>query len=132
MAVQELYPSTQVTIGPVIENGFYYDFSRKESFTEEDLKKIEKKMIEIVDRDEITRREVLNRDDAVNHFLKIGEKYKAEIIKNIPSEEDVSIYHHGKWHDLCRGPHLASTGKIGKAFKLTKVSGAYWRGDSNN
>ena len=132
MAVQELYPSTQVTIGPVIENGFYYDFSRKESFTEEDLKKIEKKMIEIVDRDEITRREVLNRDDAVNHFLKIGEKYKAEIIKNIPSGEDVSIYHHGKWHDLCRGPHLASTGKIGKAFKLTKVSGAYWRGDSNN
>ena len=132
MAVQELYPGTQVTIGPVIDNGFYYDFSRKESFTEEDLKKIEKKMIEIVDRDEITRREVLNRDDAVNHFLKIGEKYKAEIIKNIPSEEDVSIYHHGKWHDLCRGPHLASTGKIGKAFKLTKVSGAYWRGDSNN
>ena len=132
MAVQELYPGTQVTIGPVIDNGFYYDFSRKESFTEEDLKKIEKKMIEIVDRDEITRREVLNRDDAVNHFLKIGEKYKAEIIKNIPSGEDVSIYHHGKWHDLCRGPHLASTGKIGKAFKLTKVSGAYWRGDSNN
>jgi threonyl-tRNA synthetase len=132
MAVQELYPGTQVTIGPVIDNGFYYDFSRKESFTEEDLKKIEKKMIEIVDRDEITRREVLNRDEAVNHFLKIGEKYKAEIIKNIPSGEDVSIYHHGKWHDLCRGPHLASTGKIGKAFKLTKVSGAYWRGDSNN
>ena len=132
MAVQELYPSTQVTIGPVIENGFYYDFSRKEPFTEEDLKKIEKKMIEIVDRDEKTRREVWKRDDAVKHFLKIGEKYKAEIIESIPSGEEVSIYHHGKWHDLCKGPHLASTGKIGKAFKLTKVSGAYWRGDSNN
>ena len=132
MAVQELYPGTQVTIGPVIENGFYYDFSRKEPFTEEDLKKIEKKMGEIVDRDEKTYREVWKRNDAVKHFLKIGEKYKAEIIESIPSGEDVSIYHHGKWHDLCRGPHLASTGKIGKAFKLTKVSGAYWRGDSNN
>ena len=132
MAVQELYPGTQVTIGPVIDNGFYYDFSRKESFTEEDLKKIEKKMCEIVDRDEKTYREVWKRDDAVKHFLKIGEKYKAEIIESIPSGEEVSIYHHGKWHDLCRGPHLASTGKIGKAFKLTKVSGAYWRGDSNN
>ena len=132
MAVQELYPGTQVTIGPVIDNGFYYDFSRKESFTEDDLKKIEKKMAEIVDRDEKTHREVLKRDDAIKHFLKIGEKYKAEIIESIPPDEEVSIYHHGKWHDLCRGPHLASTGKIGKAFKLTKVSGAYWRGDSNN
>ena len=132
MAVQELYPGTQVTIGPVIENGFFYDFSRKEPFTEEDLKKIEKKMSEIVDRDEKTKREVWKRDDAIKHFLKIGEKYKAEIIEDIPSEEEVSIYHHGKWHDLCRGPHLASTGKIGKAFKLTKVSGAYWRGDSKN
>ena len=132
MAVQELYPGTQVTIGPVIDNGFYYDFSRKEPFTEEDLKKIEKKMGEIVDRDEKTYREVWKRDDAVKHFKKIGEKYKAEIIESIPSGEEVSIYHHGKWHDLCRGPHLASTGKIGKAFKLTKVSGAYWRGDSNN
>ena len=132
MAVQELYPGTQVTIGPVIDNGFYYDFSRKESFTEDDLKKIEKKMIEIVDRDEKTYREVWKRDEAVKHFLQIGEKYKAEIIESIPSGEEVSIYHHGKWHDLCRGPHLASTGKIGKAFKLTKVSGAYWRGDSNN
>ena len=132
MAVQELYPGTQVTIGPVIDDGFYYDFSRKEPFTEEDLKKIEKKMGEIVDRDEKTSREVWKRDDAVKHFLKIGEKYKAEIIESIPSGEEVSIYHHGKWHDLCRGPHLASTGKIGKAFKLTKVSGAYWRGDSNN
>jgi len=132
MAVQELYPGTQVTIGPVIDNGFYYDFSRKEPFTEEDLKKIEKKMGEIVDRDEKTHREVWKRDDAIKHFLKIGEKYKAEIIESIPSSEEVSIYHHGRWHDLCRGPHLASTGKIGKAFKLTKVSGAYWRGDSNN
>ena len=132
MAVQELYPGTQVTIGPVIDNGFYYDFSRKEPFTEEDLKKIEKKMGEIVDRDEKTHREVWKRDDAIKHFKKIGEKYKAEIIESIPSEEEVSIYHHGNWHDLCRGPHLASTGKIGKAFKLTKVSGAYWRGDSNN
>ena len=132
MAVQELYPGTQVTIGPVIDNGFYYDFSRKDPFTEEDLKKIEKKMGEIVDRDEKTHREVWKRDDAVKHFLKIGEKYKAEIIKSIPTGEEVSIYHHGKWHDLCRGPHLSSTGKIGKAFKLTKVSGAYWRGDSKN
>ena len=132
MAVQELYPGTQVTIGPVIDNGFYYDFSRKKPFTEEDLEKIEKKMIEIVDRDEKTYREVWKRDEAVKHFLKIGEKYKAEIIESIPSGEDVSIYHHGKWHDLCRGPHLASTGKIGKAFKLTKVSGAYWRGNSDN
>jgi len=132
MAVQELYPGTQVTIGPVIENGFFYDFSRKEPFTQEDLKKIEKKMSEIVDRDDKTKREVWKRDDAIKHFLKIGEKYKAEIIESIPSGEEVSIYHHGKWHDLCRGPHLASTGKIGKAFKLTKVSGAYWRGDSKN
>ena len=132
MAVQELYPGTQVTIGPVIENGFYYDFSRKEPFIEEDLKKIEKKMAEIVDRDEKTSREVWKRDDAIAHFLKIGEKYKAEIIEGIPTGQEVSIYHHGKWHDLCKGPHLASTGKIGKAFKLTKVSGAYWRGDSNN
>jgi threonyl-tRNA synthetase len=132
MAVQELYPKTQVTIGPVIDNGFYYDFSRKEPFTEDDLKKIEKKMAEIVDRDEKTHREVWKKDDAAKHFLKIGEKYKAEIIESISAEQEVSIYHHGKWHDLCRGPHLASTGKIGKAFKLTKVSGAYWRGDSKN
>jgi len=132
MSVQELFPGTQVTIGPVIDDGFYYDFSRKEPFTEDDLKKIEKKMGEIVDRDEKTFREVWKRDEAIKHFSKIGEKYKAEIIESIPEGEEVSIYHHGKWHDLCRGPHLASTGKIGKAFKLTKVSGAYWRGDSNN
>ena len=133
MAVQELYPGTQVTIGPVIENGFFYDFARKESFTSEDLKKIEKKMSEIIDRDVKTKKEIWKRKDAIEHFKKIGEKYKAEIIESIPGEEEISIYHHGNsWHDLCRGPHLASSGKIGKAFKLTKVSGAYWRGDSNN
>jgi threonyl-tRNA synthetase len=133
MAVQELFPGTQVTIGPVIENGFYYDFARKEPFTEEDLKKIEKKMSEIIDRDLKTRREVWKRNEAIKHFKKIGEHYKAEIIESIPKNEELSVYHHGDtWHDLCRGPHLASSGKIGKAFKLTKVSGAYWRGDSNN
>ena len=132
MAVQELFPGTQVTIGPVIEDGFYYDFSRKEPFTEEDLNKIENKMKEIVERDEKTTREVWSREKAIDHFKKIGELYKAEIIKSIPEGEEVSIYFHGKWYDLCRGPHLASTGKIGKFFKLTKVSGAYWRGDSSN
>ena len=133
MAVQELYPGTQVTIGPVIENGFFYDFARKEPFTSEDLKKIETKMSEIIERDVKTKREVWKRKDAIEHFLKMGEKYKAEIIESIPAGEELSIYHHGDtWHDLCRGPHLASAGKIGKAFKLTKVSGAYWRGDSNN
>jgi threonyl-tRNA synthetase len=133
MAVQELFPGTQVTIGPVIENGFYYDFARKEPFTSEDLKKIEIKMSEIIDKDVKTRREVLKRDEAIAHFKKMGEKYKAEIIESIPKEEELSVYHHGDaWHDLCRGPHLASSSKIGKAFKLTKVSGAYWRGDSNN
>tara|TARA_B100000579_G_scaffold120811_1_gene97215 strand:+ start:1370 stop:3286 length:1917 start_codon:yes stop_codon:yes gene_type:complete len=132
MAVQELFPKTQVTIGPVIEDGFYYDFSRKEPFSNEDLKKIESKMKEIIDRDEITKREVWKRDEAIKHFKKIGENYKAEIIEDIPKNEEVSIYYHGKWHDLCRGPHLPSTGKVGKAFKLTKVSGAYWRGNSNN
>ncbi len=132
MAVQELFPGTQVTIGPVIENGFYYDFSRKEPFTQEDLEKIEMKMKEIVDRNEKTYREVWKRNDAIEHFKQNGEHYKAEIINSIPEGEEVSIYFHGKWHDLCRGPHLSSTGKIGKYFKLTKVSGAYWRGDSNN
>ena len=132
MAVQELFPGTQVTIGPIIENGFYYDFSRKEPFTEDDLNKIENKMKEIVDRDVPTTREVWKRDKAISHFKDKGEIYKAEIIESIPQGEDVSIYFHGDWHDLCRGPHLSSTGKIGKYFKLTKVSGAYWRGDSNN
>jgi len=132
MAVQELFPGTQVTIGPTIEDGFYYDFSRKEPFTEADLKKIETKMSEIVDRDERTYREVWDRDEAISHFKKIGENYKSEIIQDIPKNEEISIYFHGKWHDLCRGPHLSSTGKIGKNFKLTKVAGAYWRGNSKN
>ncbi len=132
MAVQELFKDTQVTIGPVIENGFYYDFSRKKPFTDEDLVKIEDKMREIIDRDEPTTREVWDREKAIEHFKKKGEFYKAEIINSIPTKEEISIYFHGKWHDLCRGPHLISTGKIGKAFKLTKLAGAYWRGDSNN
>jgi threonyl-tRNA synthetase len=132
MAVQELFKDTQVTIGPVIENGFYYDFSRKKPFTDEDLVKIEEKMREIIDRDEPTTREVWDREKAIEHFKKKGELYKAEIINSIPTKEEISIYFHGKWHDLCRGPHLTSTGKIGKAFKLTKLAGAYWRGDSNN
>ena len=132
MAVQELFPGTQVTIGSVIEDGFYYDFSRKDPFTNEDLEKIEKKMKEIVDRDEKTIRETCERNKAISHFKKLGEHYKAQLINAIPAEEEVSIYFHGKWHDLCRGPHLSSTGKLGKAFKLTKISGAYWKGDSKN
>ena len=133
MAVQELFPGTQVTIGPVIENGFFYDFARKEPFTSDDLIKIEKKMSEIIDRDVTTKREVWKRNEAIKHFKDIGEKYKAEIIESIPENEELSVYHHGDtWYDLCRGPHLASSSKVGKAFKLTKVSGAYWRGDSNN
>ena len=124
MAVQELFPGTQVTIGPVIENGFYYDFARKEPFTEEDLIKIEDKMREIVDRDEQTKREVWDRNKAIKHFKKKGETYKAELIESIPNNEEVSIYFHGDWHDLCRGPHLLSTGKIGKYFKLTNLSHA--------
>ena len=132
MAVQELFPDAQVTIGPVIQDGFYYDFARKEPFTNEDLKKIEEKMKQIIDRNDSTRREVWGRDEAIKHFKEIGENYKSEIIQDIPKNEEVSIYYHGKWHDLCKGPHLPSTGKIGKSFKLIKVSGAYWRGDSNN
>ncbi len=132
MAVQELFPKTQVTIGPVIENGFYYDFARSEPFTENDLRKIETKMMEIVDRDEITKREIWDRNEAIEYFKKKGEFYKAELIESIPDGEEISIYFHGKWNDLCRGPHLSSTGKIGKNFKLMKVAGAYWRGDSKN
>ena len=110
MAVQELYPGTQVTIGPVIDNGFYYDFARKEPFTSDDLKKIEKRMSEIIDRDVKTKREVWKREKAIKHFKNIGEKYKAEIIESIPLNEELSIYHHGDtWHDLCRGPHLSSS-----------------------
>lgn len=131
-AVQELFPGTQVTIGPVIENGFFYDFARDEPFSSDDLETIESKMKEIVDRNEPIVREVWDRDDAIAHFLEIGEAYKAEIIGSIPAGEDVTVYRQGTWKDLCRGPHLPSTGKLGKAFKLTKLAGAYWRGDSNN
>ena len=132
MAVQELFPDTQVTIGPVIENGFYYDFDRKEPFTEKDLGTIEKKMKEIVYRDEKTSFKVMSREDAIKLFSDKGENYKVEIIKDLPESEELKVYYHGDWFDLCKGPHLESTGKIGKAFKLTKVAGAYWRGDSNN
>jgi len=132
MAVQALYPGTQVTIGPAIEDGFYYDFARNEPFTPDDLPKIEAKMREIVKADLPTRREVWPRQQAIAHFDGIGEHYKAELIASIPEGEDVSIYWHGDWHDLCRGPHFAGTAKIGDAFKLTKIAGAYWRGDSNN
>ena len=131
-AVQELFPDTQVTIGPVIENGFYYDFAREIPFSLDDLEKIEARMRDIVDRDEDIIREVWNRDEAIAHFREIGEVYKADIIASIPAGEDVSVYRQGNWKDLCRGPHLPSTGKLGKAFKLTKLAGAYWRGDSNN
>ena len=131
-AVKELYPETQVTIGPAIENGFYYDFARETAFTPADLEAIEARMREIVDRDEPITREVWDRDEAVAYFKKIGENYKAEIIADLPADEDVSIYRQGDWLDLCRGPHLASTGKLGKAFKLMKLAGAYWRGDSRN
>ena len=132
MAVQELFPGTKIAIGPAIKDGFYYDFSREEPFTLEDLEKIEKKMKEIVEKDENTRREVWDRKKAKDHYKKIGENYKVELVESIPEDEEVSVYYHGKWYDLCRGPHLTSTGKVGKYFKLTKVSGAYWRGDSNN
>jgi len=132
MAVQDLFPGTKIAIGPAIQDGFYYDFSRKQPFTPEDLEKIEKKMKEIVEKNEPTKREVWKRKKAKEHYKKIGENYKVELVDSIPEDQEVSIYYHGKWYDLCRGPHLSSTGKIGKYFKLTKVSGAYWRGDSNN
>ncbi len=132
MAVQELFPGTKLAIGPAIKDGFYYDFSRKEPFTPDDLEKIEKKMKAIVEKDEKTRREVWEREKTKEHYHKLGEKYKVELVDMIPNKDEVSIYYHGKWYDLCRGPHLLSTGKVGKFFKLTKVAGAYWRGDSNN
>ncbi len=131
-AVKELYPETQVTIGPTIENGFYYDFAREEPFTPEDLEKIEARMREIVKRDESIRREVWDRDEAVQFFKERGEIYKAEIIASIPENEEVGMYRQGEFIDLCRGPHLPSTGKLGTSFKLMSVAGAYWRGDSNN
>ena len=131
-AVQELFPDTQVTIGPVIEDGFFYDFARETPFSLDDLETIEKRMRDIVQRNEPIVREVWDRAEAIAHFREIGEIYKAEIIADIPGDEPITVYRQGDWKDLCRGPHLPSTGKLGKAFKLTKLAGAYWRGDSNN
>ena len=130
-AVKELFPEAQVTIGPVIENGFFYDFSYKRPFTPEDLVLIEKKMVELARKDERVTRKVLSRDEAVSYFKGIGEAYKAEIISSIPADEDVSLYSEGSFTDLCRGPHVPSTGKL-KVFKLMKLAGAYWRGDAKN
>ncbi|MEL6957062.1 MAG: threonine--tRNA ligase, partial [Pseudomonadota bacterium] len=131
-AVQDLFPGTQVTIGPVIDDGFYYDFHREEPFSTEDFEKIEKKMAEIVDADHPLIREVWDRDEAIEHFKSIGETYKAELIADLPADEVITIYRQGDWYDLCRGPHLPSTGKLPKAFKLMKLAGAYWRGDHRN
>ncbi|HEY1427176.1 MAG TPA: threonine--tRNA ligase [Caulobacteraceae bacterium] len=131
-AVQELYPGTQVTIGPNVEDGFYYDFARNEPFSLDDLPKIEQRMREIVQRNEKISREVWDRAEAIKHFRDIGEEYKAEIIEGIPGDEPITVYRQGNWKDLCRGPHLPSTRHVGKAFKLTKLAGAYWRGDQRN
>jgi threonyl-tRNA synthetase len=131
-AVQELFPGTQVTIGPSIENGYYYDFAREETFSTEDFEIIEIKMAEIVDRDLKFVREIWDRDQAIKYFIDKGENYKAQLIEAIPVGEDVSVYKQGDWIDLCRGPHLPSTGKLGKYFKLMKLAGAYWRGNSDN
>jgi threonyl-tRNA synthetase len=131
-AVKELYPNTQVTIGPAIENGFYYDFAREQPFTPEDLERIDARMREIVARDEVIQREVWDRDEAMRLFRDQGEEYKAQIIESIPAGEAITLYRQGEFIDLCRGPHLPSTGRLGTAFKLTKVAGAYWRGDSRN
>jgi threonyl-tRNA synthetase len=131
-AVQELFPGTQVTIGPNVEDGFYYDFARNEPFSLDDLPKIEKRMREIVQRDEKISREVWDRQEAIKHFRGIGEAYKAEIIEGIPGAEPITVYRQGNWKDLCRGPHLPSTKHVGQAFKLTKLAGAYWRGDQKN
>jgi len=131
-AVQELFDDVQVTIGPAIENGFYYDFATEKPFHESDLEKIEKRMAEIVERDLPIEREVWDRDELIAKFRDMGEIYKAEIIEGIPEGEDVTVYRQGDWFDMCRGPHLPSTGKLGKAFKLMKLAGAYWRGDSDN
>jgi threonyl-tRNA synthetase len=131
-AVQELYPGTQVTFGPATEDGFYYDFAREEPFTTEDLEKIEERMHEIVERNETIEREVWDREEAIEYFKKIGEKYKAEHIATLPQDEVITVYRQGDWLDLCLGPHLPSTGKLGHGFKLLRVSGAYWRGDARN
>jgi threonyl-tRNA synthetase len=131
-AVQELFPGTQVTIGPNVEDGFYYDFARDEPFSLDDLAVIEARMRQIVDRDEPITREVWDRGEAIAHFEGIGEIYKAQIIRDIPGDQAITVYRQGAWKDLCRGPHLPSTRHVGKAFKLTKLAGAYWRGDQNN
>ncbi|QYZ67836.1 MAG: threonyl-tRNA synthetase [Gammaproteobacteria bacterium (ex Lamellibrachia satsuma)] len=132
-SVQELFPGTQVTIGPAVDDGFYYDFAREEPFAPEDLEKIEQRMREIVKRDLPLEREVWDRDEAVKKFAELGEEYKVEIIQDIiPEGEEVTIYRQGDWFDVCRGPHLPSTGKLGKGFKLMKLAGAYWRGNSDN
>ncbi|MGK0373844.1 MAG: threonyl-tRNA synthetase [Arenicella sp.] len=131
-AVKELYPETQVTIGPSIENGFYYDFAREQAFAPEDLDLIEARMKEIVKRNEIIEREVWDRTEAINYFISIGETYKAEIISDLPESDTITVYRQGDFLDLCRGPHLPSTGILRDGFKLTKLAGAYWRGDSNN
>ncbi len=131
-AVQELYPGTQITFGPATETGYYYDFHRAEPFTPEDFAAIEQRMKEIVDRDEKITREIVSRDEAVKRFKALGETFKAEWVGEISVGEEISLYHQGKWFDLCTGPHLPSTGKLGKAFKVMKVAGAYWRGDANN
>jgi threonyl-tRNA synthetase len=131
-AVQELFPGTQVTIGPNVEDGFFYDFARDEPFSLDDLAVIEKRMREIVDRDEKITREEVNRDAAIADFEAMGEAYKAQIIRDLPVSDTITVYHQGQWKDLCRGPHLPSTKHVGKAFKLTKLAGAYWRGDQNN
>ena len=130
-AVQELFPGTQVTIGPVIENGFYYDFYRDEPFSEDDFAAIEKKMAFIINRNDKFERQVMDRNEAIELFRGMGEEFKAELIEDLPEDETITVYKQGKWFDLCLGPHLPSTGKIGKAFKLMKVAGAYWRGDSD-
>ncbi len=131
-SVQELFPGTQVTIGPAIEDGFYYDFAREEPFSTEDFEAIEKRMADIVDQDLKIERQVWERNEAIDYFKSIGEAYKAEIIQDLPENETITIYRQGEWLDLCRGPHLPSTGKLPKAFKMMKLAGAYWRGDSNN
>ena len=131
-AVQELFPGTQVTIGPAIENGFYYDFARDEPFTVADLPKIEKKMHDIIQRNKNFIREVWSKEESIKYFKDKGEDYKVELINDLPDNEEISIYKQGDWLDLCRGPHMVSTKQIGKAFKLMKVAGAYWRGDSSN
>ena len=131
-AVQELFPDTQITIGPAIDNGFYYDFSFKKPFISDDLEKIEKKMLQIIEKSMPFTREVWDRSSAISYFDNIGQTYKSEIIKDLPEDEEITVYKQGEWLDLCRGPHMPTTGHIGKAFKLMKVAGAYWRGDEKN